>query len=410
VTSAAQEEASAARVSSPNRAAVFSVSACVLVTVIAGIFSLSQVSEGDFLELVVPLPFTFALAYGLTRHLLLAAIAAIAPTAGILWGDTIGLIFGVPLAAPSLAVAFGVVLSFVFADCVVARALDGDDTRSAARTAAMASWRPLLGGAVIAFAMLAVAVRDPWFRQISLSTFLQLAGSGVAAVAMLWAAAPYFVFSEESVTRLNRVRETRTRRAYTISLISMPRWGLSVSGIGLVAAVLGFFGAEDTLGAGGWAVLTVLLLALLLSFSLSGRWRNALALVFSVAVSALLGFWSWTELASSGMPDVIVLIEAVAVSFGLMLALVSRERSLGATHNDSVARLLAVEELTMPVVYIALAMIVPTIMLGSSGGLAAVALAGGVACALLLGPAATTALEALVPRRKSVTELYGSQT
>jgi hypothetical protein len=410
MTSAAQEEGGAAHVPTSGRVAVVAGSACALVTVIAGIFALSQISGADFLALVIPLPFAFALAYGLTRHVPLAAVASVGPVAGVLWGDAIGLLFGVPLAAPSLALVFGGTLSFVFADCIVARTLDGDDPRTAARTAVMGSWRPLLGGAAIAFAMLTVAVRDPWFRQISLSNFLQLAGSGVAAVAVSWSAASYLVFSEDFVTRLNRVREARTRRAYAISLISMPRWGLSVAGIGLVAAVLGFFGAEGTLAAGGWAVFTVLLLALLLSFSLSGQWRNALALLFAVAVSALIGFWSWTELASSGLPDVVALLEAVAVSFALMLAVVSRERALGVAHNQAVARLLAAEELTTPVVYIAAAMILPTIMLGGSGGLAAVALIGGVACALLLAPAATTAFETLVPRRKSITELYGSQT
>ncbi len=410
MTSAAQEEGGAAHVPTSGRVSLIAVSACALFTVVAGIFALSQMSGGDFLALAIPLPFAFVLAYGLTRHAPLAGIASVAPMAGVLWGDVVGLLFGVPLATPSLALVFGTALSFIFADCIVAQALDGNDPRNAARGAAMASWRPLLGGSAIAFAMLAVAVRDPWFRQISLSTFLQFAGAGVAAVFVLWSSASYLVFSEDFVTRLNRVRESRTRRAYAISLISMPRWGLSVAGIGLVAAVLGFFGAEGTLVAGGWAVLTVLLLALLLSFSLSGRWRSALALLFAVAVSALIGFWSWTELASSGLSDVIALLEAVAVSFVLMLAVVSRERVLGVTHNDAVARLLAAEELTTPIVYVALAMIVPTIMLGGSGGLAAVALSGGVACALLLAPAATTAFETLMPRRKSITELYGSQT
>jgi hypothetical protein len=404
---ASAEGGGAARVELSGRVSLAVFSVCVLLTAVAAIFALPLLSASEWLELALPLPVIFAFAFALTRHVPLAAAATLAPASGVIWGEALGLLFEAPLAAPSLAIGFGAALALIYADSVAARALEGDEARAAARAAAIAAWRPLLGGIVLTFAMLSVVVRDPWFRQISLSAFLQFSLAGVAAIVLPTCAAGFFTFSEGFVTRLNRVRETRTRNAYPVSLISMPRWGLSVSGIGLVAAVLGFFGAEQMLEDSGFAVPIILLLAFLLSFGLSGRWRNALALSFAVSVTGLVGFWSWTELGSHGLLDVIVMIEAVAIGFTLMLSVVVRERALAAQHNDSVARLLAIEELAAPVVYVLLAMVVPAVIV-EGGGLAAIVLASGGACALLLAPAASTAFETLLPRRKSVRELYGS--
>jgi hypothetical protein len=409
MASAAGGEGGAAREELSDRASLVVLSACGLLTAIAAIFALPSLSSSAWLQLALPLPVLFALVFSLTRHAPLAAAATFAPAAGVIWGVALSLLFDAPLATPALAIVFGSVLAIVHADNVAARVLDGDEAIAAARVAALGVWRPLLGGTVLAFAMLAVVVGDPWFRQVSLSAFLQFALAGAAVIVLPTSAAVFFKFSEAFVPRLNRLREARTRNAYPLSLIAMPRWGLSVSGIGLVAAVLGFFGAEEMLEKSGFAVPIVLLLAFLLSFGLSGRWRNALALLFAIAVTGLIGFWCWTETDSHGLPGVIVLTEAVAIGFTLMLAVVGRERTLSAQHNDSVARLLAIEETAAPVVYSLLAMVVPAIVV-EGGGLAAIVLVSGGVCALLLAPAAATAFETLLPRRKSVRELYSSHS
>ena len=87
-------------------------------------------------------------------------------------------------------------------------------------------------------------IGDPWFRHAALSALGQLLVP-LLAVFVLVPAGSLFVGRDESfLSRLNRAREWRMRTAYALARVAVPRWGLSVTGIGFVLCVLGYFGAE----------------------------------------------------------------------------------------------------------------------------------------------------------------------
>jgi hypothetical protein len=222
------------------------------------------------------------------------------------------------------------------------------------------------------------------------------------------AASLHLTYDESFVSRLNRALEWRTRAAFGASLVAVPRWGLSVSGIGVVGAVLGCFGAQSLLMRSGLALPVMLGLGVLLSWALTWRWRAALGVLFALVVTTLIGFWGWSQLRSSGLLDAISLIESLAIGFALIVAVVARERADSASLGPSVTRLLAIEESSAAVVLAALAAIIVALFASGGRELASIVGVGAAMAALLISPAAATALEAVFPRRKTVTELYGN--
>jgi hypothetical protein len=102
------------------------------------------------------------------------------------------------------------------------------------------------------------------------------------------------------------------------------------------------------------------------------------------------------------------MIESLAIGFALIVAVVARERADSATLGPSVTRLLAIEESSGAVVLATLASV--AVALFASGGreLASIVSASAAFSALLISPAAATALDTIFPRRKTVAELYGN--
>src|SRR5580693_6839727 len=75
----------------------------------------------------------FLIAVLLTRHGFLAFFVAVAPLAGVLWGQAFCALFHAPESEPALAVAFGSLLALFYANAFETHLLEADDAASAMR-------------------------------------------------------------------------------------------------------------------------------------------------------------------------------------------------------------------------------------------------------------------------------------
>ena len=190
-----------------------------------------------------------------------------------------------------------------------------------------------------------------------------------------------------------------------------------MSGIVLMFAVLGYFGAEPSFARSvllarpvWWAAST--LIVFLAGYAVGRDARDAAAAALVLVSQTLLSLWLWN--AAVGHPTAIPFLEIVtvdAVALMLMLVLLDAARQHRAEGNGaSAARLRALEACGVPALYScagAAAALGPWIVLhGSMATLALLFLFAGVASTLGL-TAAATALDVLVRRRLSVEELYG---
>jgi len=215
----------------------------------------------------------------------------------------------------------------------------------------------------------------------------------------------------------NRVREKRERRLQWAAGAVTPRWGLSLAGIALVLAVLGWFGAAPLLAHSAVRVSTALLVAtafgaFVLGLVVARDWRAAAGATLGLSVLLLLGLSLWSGTVGRLLPATLLEIGAVLAAAGLnMFALLGRFRRFrGSGDSAAVAWLRALEEAGAAPWFApaaAAAAILPwTLVHGSLATLSALFLLTSPVSALFM-PALATALETLVPRRRSLRELYG---
>jgi hypothetical protein len=377
-----------------HRALVLSavLSLAGLATGTATAFALLQsfvLSEALLLGCSVVLAFGVAAAQ--TRHLPLAALAALAPVPGLLWAAPLsgGSAFG---AVPFLAYGFGYAVAALAADGGLQRLLQGQGDMSA----------PAAAYASLLMALLAAL----WFWGSAAA--LQAAADILlaAASALLLMPMGFWLlhFDEALMARANRVRETQLRFAERLSLVTQPRWGLSFAGIAIVFLTLGWFGAVQPHGL--WPLLlrgvTVLLLATAAGSALGG-WREGLATALIAVTVCLLLRW-----AAPGEPGIGVLMTG---TIALLPLLQGGRRALHFRQSGDtppLARQRSLEE--SPGAFFALAgalaAILPLLFWrpGSAMFAAGIVLAAG---GIVFAPAAVTALEAIVPRRRRAKDIFG---
>jgi hypothetical protein len=141
-------------------------------------------------------------------------------------------------------------------------------------------------------------------------------------------------------------------------------------------------------------------------------WRDAAAIALAIAALTLLDLWLWgraTGHLTLGAFGEIAL--SVSAAYLLMLAVSDRRRRYRRTGDDSaMARTRALEELGAAPWYGAAgaaAAIVPWIVVHGSNATLAAMFVLAAAAAMIAASALATALETLVPRRRSLKELYG---
>ena len=334
------------------------------------------------------------------RHLGLALLTALAPLPGLMWAAPIsgGVGFGwTPLLA--YAVAFGIAVTC--ARVIVLRALGHADERYPGWSAAVASgifvvlivvwtWRPAI---------------EPAAWQAAADVVL-----ATASVLLLMPVGAWFLsFDERFVADANRAEERNGRVLESISLIATPRWGLSVTGIALVFVALGWFdAAADAVLSAGAAIRAAVSLSLVAVAvgALCRSWRDGFGAVIACAVVVLICLWGP---AHHEPYQPIYVLEITTLAVFLILVGARRARSYRRRHAPS-ARARAIEDCGQAQVLAGIGaalVVVPGVALGHLGGAYPFGFLFAALGGLCFAPAVAASIEALLPYRRSVEDLYG---
>jgi hypothetical protein len=302
----------------------------------------------------------FLAAYARFRHGSLALAAALAPLPGILW-------FG--HAAYALSIAFAILMTAEYSNALL---------REQNPYAALARALPPLAGALL-FACL-------W----SLHGPVQLPGLLAAAAATALCLPPLALsvtFGESEIVGGNRQREKLLRIFAFAGNIAEPRWSITLSGIGLVLAVLGWFEITILPPVFDW-----------LAAPAAGLLIFAFTLDIYAAFAGLAG-GGLILLFAGGVGGALLLF----LLFALFLARAAgRFRIHGETAQMAMRR--AMEEEGSSILFAGLAAMIAA---APRGGAAAALHAGsGLIAALVLFPAFAGALRWAFPARRSVEEIY----
>jgi hypothetical protein len=302
----------------------------------------------------------FLAAYARLRHFSLALAASVAPLPGILW-------FG--SSAYALCIALAILMTADYGD-----ALLKEENPHPALVRVM----PALAAALI-FAGL-------W----SLFARVDLPGLLAAAAATILCLPPLLLsvdFTEEAVVRSNRQREKLLRLFTLVGHIPEPRWSISLSGVGVVLAVLGCFEITAKPPVFDWLSAPVAA-ALLFAFT-----RDIHAVLAGLAACALL------LLFTGGLGGALLLFLLFAVTL---------ERNSGGFRaqgeNAAMAARRAIEERGSAILFAGLAAMIAAAARG--GGLAALHAGCGLIAAIILFPAFWGALQRIFPARRSIEEIY----
>jgi hypothetical protein len=107
-------------------------------------------------------------------------------------------------------------------------------------------------------------------------------------------------FSEDFVARANRLRELRERRLENIAAVTEPRWGWSLTGIGVVFLAPGVFRLAVAARDGGrpfaleiWLAAAVVTAGAALAATRD--WRRSLCGAIALGLVALIGCWGYAR-------------------------------------------------------------------------------------------------------------------
>ena len=206
------------------------------------------------------------------------------------------------------------------------------------------------------------------------------------------------------MTRTNRAREWRERMLDPVTAITEPRWGMSIGGIAVVFAVLGYFGAHPALDAKEDAIFaTLLLAAFAATFALTREWRQAATIPIVLAVLCLIGLWGLARI-HAAHPLLSLLQTLVICAVPMVLLAVEAGRHLS---EDSVS-LALLRKGPATILYFITAIVVVMAQFSDAAltAILVIVLIFGCAGALLFQPAFVTALEALIPRRVALEARY----
>ncbi len=337
-----------------------------------------------------------------TRHLILAAVTAMAPIPGLLWAAPINSGPGFGL-VPLLAYGFGVAVAALATEAFIACALGRADVR-----------RPW--SAAMAALLFCAVMASLWFRGTpSADAALQaLADCGLAVLsvfALLPLAHDLVYFDEAFVAQANRAHEWRQRLWERIANITIPRWALSFTGIVIVMLALGWFGSDPVQRSGVLLKAGTVLAAVIGTGLWARGWREGLAVGLVLSMVSLVSLWATAIEAHATHAAVgvlqVLMLGAFLALFGLRRAasfmrggdppVMGQRRALEAAGGQALAGAAALAAL-LPMT---------AIWPGSTSLVIGAMTAAG--AGIVLVPAASVALEVLLPRHQSVEELYGQR-
>lgn len=302
----------------------------------------------------------FLAAYARLRHVGLALAASVAPLPGIFW-------FG--QAAYALSIAFAILMAADYSDALL---------KEQNPYTALARTLPPLAGTLL-FACL-------WSLHVPVQLPALLAAAAATALCLppLALSVP---FPEQAIVCGNRQREKLLRFLAWFSPVAEPRWSISLSGVGVVLAVLGYFQIAAKPPAFDWLA-APLAGALLFAFT-----RDIHAGLAAIAAAALV------LLFTGGLGGALLL-------FLLFAIYLERNGSAFRMQGDDavMAARRAIEERGSAILFAGLAAMIAASPRG--GGPAALHAGCGLVAALVLFPAFAGTLRRIFPARRSIEEIY----
>jgi hypothetical protein len=369
---------------------------------------------------IVFLAFVILLAIGgalfQLRHLLLALATALAPAVGLLAAAPFA--HGASLIALTLAYLTGLSVSLYLADEILLRVADGAGSAEAfavtLRQNLVATLAAVTLSAIIPSLLLFVGggLRGP------MRAALLEAGAGIAAIVVLPLAASLFSFGEDTIARVNRLREWRERAFEKLTFVSEMRWGWSLTGITAVFTALGLFGARTLrvlpvfihspmqVPVGAVAILAVIAAGA----AATRDWRRTLGVVGALGLVDVICAWGYarTGVALTGATW-LALLQTVGLAATLILLAANAGRA-EPSEDTSAAISRAVATRASPILTAStLAVLTLSLQSFAIGGEAIaliIAVVFAAAGAIALQPALTLAVESMIPRRGTIDARY----
>ncbi|HWA30828.1 MAG TPA: hypothetical protein VG867_07010 [Rhizomicrobium sp.] len=317
------------------------------------------------------------------RHIGLTVLTLAGPLPAVAAAMTFG------MAPDPVDYLFGFLCGAILSTGIGTRICDGETARDAAHTALRRSWALVLWPPLVAVAL---SVLTAGVNTATLSSAAVICGNVVSSLAIVFFIARSLPYSENFITRMNRVRESRERFLDALAFVVQPRWGWSVSGIGLVFAALGYFGA----GEASWSLIFLfgaVEAAIMAAAAIATRSiRRTLAFAFTGAILICLTAWLALPVAAASVP-------ALAIAPALVMAMQSA-RFAREGDRFAVATLRSFEVHAVTIVFFATGAALTLWLFARPGG--AILVAAGAPAALLAFPALVTMLYDLVPPRVSL--------
>jgi hypothetical protein len=314
--------------------------------------------------------------------------------------------------------AIGIVLYALHgAAAVISQGEDSASAADAARTQAVRLGCPALLAVMLSL-VLRLCYRIGVLGAPSSVMAVASAIIGAAAVAFFCVVAMPLViavmrFDEHTIARANRAREDIERLALPLEFAAQPRWALTICGVAIVLLALVLFdrvrGPDGTMAfavlamcnARAVATYGMVMAVLAITWRMSKSWRGALACTAADVFAATLG--AWLSLHAGLVPGLDfplgggsairawdLVTAGLAVVAGQMLGLIAQSGRESITARSGVA-------LCTGLAWLICCAATPGALLPLTG----------TAAALVLLPCLRVALDTLLPRYRSVEEVFG---
>jgi len=353
-----------------------------------------------------------ALAYALLRHVYVAALTAAAPV------GVAGVFFVFPIALQGSSLVLGVYLAPICAiliyDCALRSICAGAPARTAVASA-LGDVLSAVGPILAVYALMSFAFLPTWEPGAPRFGHALTIFYGFTVALALGTVAIWLPYPEDYIARANAARERHERLFARPAGLSETRWSLSVSGIGLVLATIAVFGIVEVHAEYGWredAVFVASAILVAAAFAaITRNWRLTLAATLAALLAALLVSWTQVRAELDSIVPLSLWFDLV-LEFAAMSVFVQRmSRRVNRDHDPPTAIAVTLRELgpatLAAFLVLALVATVDVVRLGPVALSHFTPVIAGLAAALLFFPAFGNALYRLLPRYRSVDEVFG---
>jgi hypothetical protein len=369
---------------------------------------------------IVFLAFVFLLTIGgalfQLRHLPLALATVLAPAVGLLAAASFS--HGASLIALTLAYLTGFSLALFLADEVLLRVADGAGSAEAVAATLLQNIATALAAVVLSavlpslLSLLGEGLRGP------ITAALLEAGAGIAGIVVLPLAASLLSIGEDTIARVNRLRERRERALERLAFVSETRWGWSLTGIAAVFYALGLFGVRALRVSPVFIhsplqvpiVAAAMFIVVAAGAAAARDWRRVIGVVGALGLVDVIGAWGYARagVALTGTTW-LALLQTIGLA-GVLILLASNAGRVEPSEDTSAAIARAVVTRSGPIA-MASGLAIMTLALlsfvlrGEAIALTIVVAFAGLG-AIMFQPALTLAVESMIPRRGTVEARY----